>query len=258
MSASPERPPSTNSEEVSFSPMSQPDSESIQVAETRADDTSKCLHFKAILTEDTSSNILAKYKAVVSWNVNRRQDVLHPAKRRRASILQIFARVVLILRHRYPRLHVILANSLSRGRLRACIARSRDAGPLAISLHIRKRKVTDSVSILINISTFAWRLTRDSLSGVDVKSGSIFCSECDDFIYDAAVDNLNLLTVVSAEEKQTRFQGELDSAGSTCWLTGFVKVAKNGREPFRSWVPSAKDVAALEGAVALPCQGEIF
>ena len=34
-------------------------------------------------------------------------------------------------------------------------------------------------------------------------------------------------------------------------------MAKNGREPFRSWIPSSKEVAALDGAVALPCQGII-
>lgn len=73
---------------------------------------------------------------------------------------------------------------------------------------------------------------------VDVKSGSIFCTECDDFIYDAAMDGIYLSTVVSAEEKHTKFQ-----------------VAKKGREPFHPWIPSAKEVAALDGAVALPCQG---
>jgi ubiquitin carboxyl-terminal hydrolase 22/27/51 len=44
-------------------------------------------------------------------------------------------------------------------------------------------------------------------TGVDVKSGSIFCRECDDFVYDAAIDSIYLSTVVSAEEKQTKFQG---------------------------------------------------
>jgi ubiquitin carboxyl-terminal hydrolase 22/27/51 len=44
-------------------------------------------------------------------------------------------------------------------------------------------------------------------TGVDVKSGSIFCAECNDFIYDAEMDNICLSTVVSAEEKQTKFQG---------------------------------------------------
>ena len=32
-------------------------------------------------------------------------------------------------------------------------------------------------------------------------------------------------------------------------------VAKKNREPYRPWIPNAKEIAALEGAVALPCQG---
>lgn len=45
------------------------------------------------------------------------------------------------------------------------------------------------------------------LSGADAKSGSIFCCDCDDFIYNVTVDAIYLSTVVSAEEKQSRFQG---------------------------------------------------
>jgi hypothetical protein len=32
---------------------------------------------------------------------------------------------------------------------------------------------------------------------------------CDDFIYDGKVDEMHLAAVVSAEEKQTKFQGAL-------------------------------------------------
>jgi len=34
-------------------------------------------------------------------------------------------------------------------------------------------------------------------------------------------------------------------------------VKKKGREPFRPWIPSDKERAALEGTVALPCQGDV-
>lgn len=43
--------------------------------------------------------------------------------------------------------------------------------------------------------------------GVDTKSGSLFCSECENFIYDAEVDELYLSTTLMVEEKQTHFQG---------------------------------------------------
>ncbi|KAF8193930.1 hypothetical protein K438DRAFT_1828278 [Mycena galopus ATCC 62051] len=72
----------------------------------------------------------------------------------------------------------------------------------------------------------------------DVKTGAIFCSECRDFIYHSKVDEIFLTATVTAEEQQTRFQ-----------------VAKKPREKFLSWVPTAQDVAALENAVTIPCQG---
>lgn len=43
--------------------------------------------------------------------------------------------------------------------------------------------------------------------GADTKTGSIFCAECQDFIYDPKVDEIYLAAVVMAEEKQTKFQG---------------------------------------------------
>ena len=39
-------------------------------------------------------------------------------------------------------------------------------------------------------------------TGVDVKSGSVYCSECNNFIYHSKLDALYLATVVAAEEKQ--------------------------------------------------------
>ncbi|KAK7013991.1 ubiquitin carboxyl-terminal hydrolase [Favolaschia claudopus] len=71
----------------------------------------------------------------------------------------------------------------------------------------------------------------------DVTTGSIFCSDCKDFIYHARVDELYRAAVVTEEEKQTRFQ-----------------VAKKPRERFQSWVPTAHDVVALENAATIPCQ----
>lgn len=52
--------------------------------------------------------------------------------------------------------------------------------------------------------------------GVDTKTGSIFCAGCDDFIFDATIDAVHLLTVLSVEEQMTRFQGTpiLDARGS--------------------------------------------
>jgi ubiquitin carboxyl-terminal hydrolase 22/27/51 len=73
------------------------------------------------------------------------------------------------------------------------------------------------------------------------------------------MDNIYLSTIVSAEEKQTKFQGLLEFHRYHSYQPDehLGIVAKKGREPFRPWVPSAKEIAALEGTVALPCQGNI-
>lgn len=44
----------------------------------------QCPHIDAILTDDALKNgILAKYKSVIAWNVNRLQEAKHVAKRRK-------------------------------------------------------------------------------------------------------------------------------------------------------------------------------
>ncbi|KAF5326836.1 hypothetical protein D9619_004989 [Psilocybe cf. subviscida] len=72
--------------------------------------------------------------------------------------------------------------------------------------------------------------------GCDSKSGYVFCSSCNDFIYDAELDKVHLAAVVTAEEKQNTFQ-------------------KVPRENYKSWTPTEKDVNALEGSDAVSCQG---
>lgn len=93
--------------------------------------------------------------------------------------------------------------------------------------------------------------------GADVKSGSIFCFECRDFIYDAKVDELFLASVVSAEEQETRFQGSLVHVSLGNLIDRWFAVSKNHRERFQQWVPTTQDAEALENAVAIPCQGEL-
>jgi hypothetical protein len=45
------------------------------------------------------------------------------------------------------------------------------------------------------------------LAGVDAKTGYVFCSECNDFIYHHQLEEIQLHATVSAEESMTRFQG---------------------------------------------------
>lgn len=42
---------------------------------------------------------------------------------------------------------------------------------------------------------------------------------------------------------------------ASIWQLPCIKVKKQRREPFHPWVPNPKELAALEGTVAIPCQG---
>lgn len=74
-------------------------------------------------------------------------------------------------------------------------------------------------------------------AGCDSRSGYVFCSSCNDFIYDAELDKVHLAAVVTAEERQNTFQ-------------------KVPRENYKSWTPTEKEVNALEGSEAVSCQGQ--
>ncbi|EKM58343.1 uncharacterized protein PHACADRAFT_140190 [Phanerochaete carnosa HHB-10118-sp] len=72
----------------------------------------------------------------------------------------------------------------------------------------------------------------------DSKSGAIYCLDCDDFVYDPTFTSVLSSTSVTASERL---------------MSG--NLAKSRKEPYKPWIPDSKDNAALEGAVALPCQG---
>jgi len=64
----------------------------------------------------------------------------------------------------------------------------------------------------------------DFTTGADVKTGAVFCRQCDNFIYDAKLDEIYLSTVVATEEKLTRFQGESTArhSNANCLMCFFV------------------------------------
>ncbi|TFK22778.1 cysteine proteinase [Coprinopsis marcescibilis] len=160
---------------------------------------STCPHIKAELGEN-GTTIITKYKTVLAWNVNRLQAVRTSAKRRR-----------------------IAAPSCG-----ACgLALSR---PLAC-LHCEFTGCWDNQHALEHL--------RDAEHSfcADVKTGAIFCSQCNDFIYDAEMEEISLEAILGAEEKQTRFQ-----------------VSQKLREPFKRWTPDEKEAAAAENFVSRPCQ----
>ncbi|KAI0245625.1 hypothetical protein BJV78DRAFT_1287401, partial [Lactifluus subvellereus] len=67
----------------------------------------------------------------------------------------------------------------------------------------------------------------------------VFCKECQDVIYDPALDNIYQQIVLGIEERETKLLDE-----------------KRPREPYRSWTPGEKDNLALDNTSPLPCQGQ--
>lgn len=93
-------------------------------------------------------------------------------------------------------------------------------------------------------------------TGADVKTGYVFCIECDDFVYDGTFNRLFRATSIAAEEKATAFEGTLSQGGYSCSPHSHTRpVSKRLREPFTPWEPNGQEQATLEGAIATPCQG---
>ncbi|KAF9230050.1 hypothetical protein BU15DRAFT_57658, partial [Melanogaster broomeanus] len=145
--------------------------------------------------------LLTKYKTVVAWHARRIQDTSPPGKRRKLSA---------------PTCDTCDA-TLSR----PFVCLSCPFAGCWSDEHITSHLIEAGHSFC-----------------VDTRSGSVFCADCDDFIYHPAIDELYLSTVVLIEEQRTHFQ-----------------VAKRAREHYQVWTPNGEESAALKDATVLPCQG---
>ncbi|KAJ7620961.1 hypothetical protein FB45DRAFT_927988 [Roridomyces roridus] len=165
-------------------------------------DASTCPHIASVIsTADESGSPLKKFREVVAWEVRRGQAVKNPAKRRKISA-PTCGTCEIALHRPFVCLHCSYAGCWKSGHVSAHLKQSRHQ--------------------------FC----------ADVKSGSIFCSECQDFVYHSKVDEIYLESTVAVEEEETRFQ-----------------VSKKRREPYQVWHPTAEDTRALNNSVAIPCQG---
>ncbi|KAJ7439554.1 hypothetical protein B0H11DRAFT_1751876 [Mycena galericulata] len=161
-----------------------------------------CPHIGALVAAgDVALGPLRKFKEVVAWEVRRLQGVKNSSATRKVSI-PTCGTCKLALHRPSVCLHCPYAGCWKSGH---------------VSTHLQESQ-----------HSFC----------ADVKTGSVFCFVCRDFIYHAKIDELYLASTVTAEEEQTRFQ-----------------VAKKHRERFQSWAPTAQDVTALENALTIPCQG---
>ncbi|RDX57434.1 cysteine proteinase [Lentinus brumalis] len=162
----------------------------------------KCPHLAAVLADPTESTaLLNRYKTAVRWNAHRSQEVVYPAKRRKIAPPECGLCGIALSRP-YACLHCPFAGCWHDKH---------------VKLHLQDTG-------------------HDFCT--DVKTGSVFCVECDDFIYDSTLSRIHSLVVLAAEERVTNFH-----------------VAKRGREPFTPWVPNSQEVAALQRSVPFPCQG---
>ncbi|KAK0222878.1 hypothetical protein EDD85DRAFT_860078 [Armillaria nabsnona] len=165
--------------------------------EAALEEIEECSHIAAALTDES---IISRYKKFVSWNVHQYQVVRSNAKRRKISAPSCGICETLLSRP-FVCLHCSFAGCWT---------------------HILDH-LTDA----------------EHLFCVDPNSGSVFCSDsdCMDMVYNAKLEAIYLATVISAEEKETRYQ-----------------VSKRSREPFVAWVPSDEDVKTLEGSLPISCQ----
>ncbi|KAL0945494.1 hypothetical protein HGRIS_000980 [Hohenbuehelia grisea] len=159
--------------------------------------TPDCPHIDSLFEE---SELLTKYKTAITWNVRRFQKPKNPAKRRKIS-MPACGTCELSLARPIVCLHCPYSGCWK-------------------DEHISQHQADEG-----------------HLFSADVKTGSVFCTECDNFIIDSRVDQVYLNTVITAEEQQAQFQ-----------------VGKKTREPFQAWTPSDKDTSALEDAASIPCQ----
>lgn len=163
-----------------------------------------CTHVsKALADPSRSTELKTKYKTVVAWYARKAEQAVSqpPAKRRRTA-----APTCDICHLTLPRPFVCLSCSFA-----GCWTGEHVTSHLADFGH-----------------PFC----------VDTKSGSLFCLECDDFVYGATFEDLYLSTTLMVEENQTRFQ-----------------VSKRVREPYHPWIPNNEETTSLKNTTVVPCQG---
>jgi ubiquitin carboxyl-terminal hydrolase 22/27/51 len=105
------------------------------------------------------------------------------------------------------------------------------------------------------LSHFFLVVVLTSILGVEANSGFLYCSACNDFIYDAELEARYFAMILSAEEKQTKFKGAIAGTSNQKLITEALLVSQKPRETYRRWIPSEREVAALADADTIPCQG---
>ncbi|KAH9991013.1 hypothetical protein BJV77DRAFT_1009515 [Russula vinacea] len=166
-------------------------------------DNTGCTHISALLADSAESEpLLKRFRSVVTWKAQRTHEALHSAKRRKVA-LPMCGTCGLVT----PRPFVCLDCAFS-----GCWQDD----------HIVEHLKDENHRFC-----------------VDTQLGVVFCRECQDMIYDPALDDFYQKVVLGIEERETKHLDE-----------------KRPREPYQSWKPEEKDIAALDNTITLPCQGQ--
>ncbi|KAG6372247.1 hypothetical protein JVT61DRAFT_8049 [Boletus reticuloceps] len=200
---------------------------------TEPGETMCCSHIAATLADPrVGVDVLSKYKTVAAWHARRIQDTSPPAKRRKVRLSPYHFVPVGSFATPCPstsQIHVVdLCPQVSAPTCDTCNATlSRPFACLSCSF----AGCWQSGHVINHLHETAHSFC------VDTRSGSVFCADCDDFIYDATIDSTYLSTVILIEEQLTRFQ-----------------VVKRIREPYQPWTPDESESAMLKEATVLPAK----
>lgn len=163
-----------------------------------------CRHLTDLDGSMEKENMLKKFKTVVNWYFGRRNtsDGRPPAKRRKIAVPSCDVCQVTLARP-----FVCLMCSYS-----GCFR-----GGTHIQIHLQEEG-----------HGFC----------VDAKSGSVYCCDCNDFVYDPTFTKVLSSLTTTATARYNLCQAD-----------------KMYVDTYKEWIPDNKENELLEGAVPLPCQG---
>lgn len=173
----------------------------------QSDGNERCTHIVEALEGPEKVALSGKYKTAAAWYFQRVQDAIHPSKRRKVCnhVLEptnygantkrkvaspMCGTCSVTLARPFVCLHCSYSGCWSKGHIRA---------------HLRHTGHSFSETFIQLRSYSSCGLT--TTLGADPKTGRIFCSQCDNFILNATLEDLFSATVLRVEESETRFQG---------------------------------------------------
>lgn len=182
-------------------------------------------------------HISHKFKSMAVWNLRYSHSISRPAKRRKVGVpnegicqivrltgMQLAAPTCGTCDSPLPRPFACLRCSYSGCWRDGHVKRHlEETGHTLCTYLFHYRSVIFASGIIhvVSYSTFM-RLCLPcnlstlncSIAGVDVKTGSIFCSECGDFVYDSGVNSMFAAATITTEEKNTSFRGTASRIGA--------------------------------------------